>query len=155
MAEQKPATEQNPVYDYGPEKPKRDARRTADTSESDGSWGHGDQMWVGLVMIGIGLYFLLRSLNLIEGSFNWWSFFIILPGVGVIGRALLIRSQTGSLPRPAKGEVVGGIMMVLVGFIFLLELDWGDVWPVFLIVAGIAMFFGWWGGDEDEDPDEE
>ena len=34
---------------------------------------------------------------------------------------------------------MGGLAPLLVAIIFLFDLDWGRVWPPFLILGGIAM----------------
>ena len=37
-----------------------------------------------------------------------------------------------------RSSAVGGLFILAVALIFLLDLDWGDVWPIFIILAGLA-----------------
>ena len=50
--------------------------------------------------------------------------------------------RAGYLTNSIRGQISGGTMMTLVGAIFLFDLDWGKVWPVFLIVPGVFMLLG-------------
>ena len=50
-----------------------------------------------------------------------------------------------------RGSVYGGIWVVVVGVIFLLNNfgyfrgdAWGKLWPVFIIVSGLFIIFGAW-----------
>jgi hypothetical protein len=146
MSEQpEPEYKENPVYDYGPEKPKRGMGKPKDDPDAaDWPWKPKDHTAGGLILIGLGLYFLLSSLNVITGDFAWWALFIILPGVATILKAWSGYRRTGTFSKKARGKAFGGFMMVIVGSVFLFGLDWGKAWPAFLIVAGIALLFGWW-----------
>ncbi len=140
MTDQSP--EENRVYDYGPEKPKRDHQQ-----DDEGS-NIGDRLTGGFIMVGLGTVFLLQAFGIISNDFPWWSFFIIVPGIGLLFGAFVNFMQYG-LDNRVKGQAFGSIMTLLVGLIFLFELDWGKVWPLFLIVPGIAMLLGLIGDDED------
>jgi hypothetical protein len=37
-----------------------------------------------------------------------------------------------------RGTLTGGLMLLLVTIIFLFNLDWGKVWPLFLIIIGLG-----------------
>jgi hypothetical protein len=41
-----------------------------------------------------------------------------------------------------RGAVVGGLILVLLTFLFLIEFDWGRYWPVILILLGVAVIGG-------------
>jgi hypothetical protein len=93
-----------------------------------------------VIFIGLGIFFLLQQQNLIPSNFNWWAFFILVPGALMVAEAVR-RSNSGSLD---LGRLVVGIILIAVGGIFLLNLqidilpdvDWGRFWPVILIVIG-------------------
>ena len=36
-----------------------------------------------------------------------------------------------------------GLLLLAVTIIFFLELDWGKVWPVLLVIVGIGLLLGW------------
>lgn len=49
-----------------------------------------------------------------------------------------------------KGNLIGGLVLITLGAIFLADqlipqLDFGDLWPVILIVIGIALLFNAYG----------
>ena len=123
------------MMDDLPEKPKR--------GESSSVLDNTRWRIVGaLMLIGMGVVFLLQQNNLIGPDFAWWSFFIILPGLGLLLSGIMAYSQAGYLTDPARNRITGGTMSTLVGAIFLFNLDWGRVWPVFLIVPGVFMLLG-------------
>ena len=118
-----------------PEKPKR--------GESS-SFMDGPQSRIigALVLIGLGVFFLLQQSGLINMDFAWWSLFILIPGLALLASGVMSYSRAGYLTNEARGRITGGVMATLVGAIFLFDLDWGKVWPVFLIVPGLFMLFG-------------
>ncbi len=46
-------------------------------------------------------------------------------------------------------SLVWGILLIIIGFLFLLsnlgwfEFDWGDIWPLVIIIGGIMFWIGW------------
>jgi hypothetical protein len=115
--------------DY-PEKPKR--------GESNTQW----RITGAVVLIGVGLFFLLQQYGLVSTNFAWWSLFIIVPGLGILVSGIMAYRRAGYLTNSIRGQISGGTMMTLVGAIFLFHLDWGKVWPVFIIVPGVFMLLG-------------
>lgn len=94
----------------------------------------------GGVLILIGAFFLARNLtNWSLGDWNWWALFILIPAVGALANVWSIYQSKGHLPAAARGPLVFGVAMLLVAGIFLLELSWGTLWPLFLIVVGVGM----------------
>ena len=68
---------------------------------------------------------------------NWWALFILIPASGALAAAWAAW-RAGMHPAAVSGPLVGGLAMLTVAAIFLLELQWSRVWPVFLILAGIG-----------------
>lgn len=89
----------------------------------------------GVILIGMGVVFLLQNFGLVDAGDigSWWP--VILIGFGI---SSLIA------PRDA-GDPAGGAILTALGSFFLLRkldvIDWRfrDVWPVFLVLAGVAL----------------
>jgi hypothetical protein len=95
--------------------------------------------WIwGLILILIGAVFLLQNLRIIETVGNWWAVFILIPAFASFAGAWAIYQRRGRFSRAAVGPLTGGLVLLLVALIFLLDLDWGQIWPVFLIIFGIG-----------------
>ena len=95
--------------------------------------------WVGgLILILIGSAFLLQNLTGFWFE-NWWAIFIAIPGVFALMAAWRLYEGNG---RRFTGQVataaMGAVFPLLVAAIFLFHLDWGEVWPLFLIAAGVV-----------------
>lgn len=95
----------------------------------------------GLVLIGIGIIFLLNQFTGFRLD-NWWALFILIPAFGAFGNALRARQAHGRFGREGRGSLIGGLVLTFVASIFLFELDWGQVWPVFLILGGVGVLLG-------------
>lgn len=95
--------------------------------------------WIGgVVLILLGVVFLLQNFGGIRFD-NWWALFILLPAVGSFATAWNIYRRTGQLNRPARGALIGGFVLLLITATFLFNLNWGLVFPVLLIVLGVAL----------------
>ena len=97
----------------------------------------------GVILITIGVIFLFSNLT---GFYlhNWWALFILIPAVKNFGGAWSSYRRHGRLTRSARGSITGGFMITLVACAFLFDLDWGLVWPFFLIIGGVAALFNGW-----------
>lgn len=109
----------------------------------DWSWHtNRKQSWVpGVVLILIGGVFLLRNYAGFELN-NWWALFILFPAVGNFSSAIESYREEGRLKRSARGSLFWGAFFTLLSASFLLSLDFGLIWPAFLIIGGLAMLFG-------------
>ncbi len=96
--------------------------------------------WVGaVVLIGLGVIFLLQNFGLFHIG-NWWALFILLGTAGAWGSAWRIYQNNGHRITPAvTGAFIGGLFPLAVALIFLFNLNWGTIWPIFLIIAGVAV----------------
>lgn len=98
--------------------------------------------WIGgLVLIILGVVFLFQNITGI-GFGNWWALFILIPALWAFWRAWGLYQEEGKVTRRVANMVYGGLFPFLVAVLFLFNLDWGRLWPVFLIVAGIGVYFG-------------
>lgn len=89
----------------------------------------------GVILIGLGTIFMLDNLGYVD-AFRIWEYWpVVMIGFGL---ASLIA------PKDA-GDPAAGAVMTAVGTFFLLRkldvIDWRfrDVWPLFLVLAGVAL----------------
>lgn len=94
------------------------------------------QLWFALTLIAIGAIFLLRNYAGLEIG-NWWALFILIPAGGAFAAAWSAW-RASMHPAAVTGPLVGGLVMLTVAAIFLLDLQWSRIWPVFLILFGIG-----------------
>ena len=93
--------------------------------------------WIGgVTLILLGGIFLLQQNGLIAFD-NWWALFVMIPAVILFGAAWS-RYRAGGWGGPVIGPLVGAIAVATVAVLLLFDLDWGRLWPVFLIIAGVA-----------------
>lgn len=98
--------------------------------------------WLGgLIIIVIGVAFLLRNFGWVEWPLfeNWWAIFILIPALASLGNAWRSYQVQGHLTGEVIGSLIGGCTLLLVALVFLLQLNWGAIWPVFLILAGLGI----------------
>lgn len=89
----------------------------------------------GLILIGLGTIFLLDNLGMYDANRlrDYWP--VLLIGLGLPG--LIAPKDAGDAP--------WGIVLLAAGVFFLLRnldvIDWsfGDVWPLFLVLAGLTL----------------
>ncbi len=113
-----------------------------DAAEKD---DHGGAWVPGLILIGIGVYFLLTNFTDFE-LHNWWALFILIPAFGSLGKFMSDYRRAGRIGGDARGALISGLILLFVAAIFLFGLNWGTVWPVFIIIAGLgALLSGLFG----------
>jgi hypothetical protein len=108
--------------------------------ESGHGW-HGGQTWLpGIVLIMIGTVFLLRNVAGFDLD-NWWALFILFPALSNLSSAYS-HYRSGGFTREARSHLFWGFFMILLATSFLLELDFGLLWPAFLILGGLGILLG-------------
>ena len=99
----------------------------------------GDNRWLGgVVLIGVGLFFLLGNVFSVSLTGNWWAVFILIPSFYSLQQAWYAYKHDGYLSNKAHSNLIGGLLIGAVAFIFLFGLSFGDWWPLFLIIVGIG-----------------
>ncbi len=102
-------------------------------------------MIAAIALIIIGAVFLFRNLDIIHFGRNWWALFMLIPIAYSLSSAWRRRQENaGKFPPEARGALIGAATLTVVMTIFLFGLNWGAMWPVFLIIGGVAMIFGAW-----------
>jgi hypothetical protein len=105
------------------------------------------------VPIAVGLMFLLVGallsfLTLVPLT-NWWSLFILFPGLILLGSGVILARALGGRNVVALWIAGVGLVVITVAAMFLLGADWGMWWPLMLIVPGAALgllgtaYVGW------------
>ena len=97
----------------------------------------------GLVLIAIGLIFLISNVTNWHLD-NWWALFIMIPALTNFCKAWRSYQRHGRFTRSARGSLTGGLILTLVSSAFLFDLDWGLIWPLFLIIGGLSALMGGW-----------
>ena len=102
---------------------------------------------VGTIVIIIGVIFLGKNAGWFGtdwGFHNWWALFILIPTFGSFAGAWRAHNSNGNrLGGDVARTFMTGLLLLAVTIIFLLELDWGKVWPVLLVIVGIGLLLGW------------
>jgi hypothetical protein len=105
-------------------------------------WGTGGQWIVGLVLVIVGVVLLLQTYGNVSLQ-NWWALFILIPAFSSLATGYHQYRLAGRLNRGAAGSLAGGVILLLLTAVFLFNLDFGKIWPLFLILAGLGILLGW------------
>jgi|SRR5437868_5443398 len=93
----------------------------------------------GIVLILLGGIFLAQN-YLGTALRNWWALFILIPALSTLLTAYALWRD--GHPDWATGPFIAGFGLLILTAVFLLDLPIGQLWPVFLIVAGLALLVG-------------
>ena len=107
------------------------------THQRGGNWGSG------LALIAIGGIFLIANTTNFH-LHNWWALFILLPAFSNFSSAINNYRANGRFTRSGRGSITGGLILTLIASVFLFSLDWGMIWPIFLIIFGVSALVGGW-----------
>lgn len=115
----------------------------------------GSSIWGAAVLILVGVFFLLQQFGTFSFR-NWWALFILIPVAGSIGTAYGMWRRSERFSYAIWSTLWGGIIPLAVALMFLLELDWGTFWPVFVILPSVSVFtsgmFRWRTGEQEAPP---
>lgn len=110
------------------------------TNEPADSSSHRWRVFPAIAIIAIGVLFLANNLGynlafLDRG--NWWALIILLAAFAPLVRAYEVYRARGRIDVEASHSLLSAAGIVLVGVLFLFELDWGTWWPLFVILGGL------------------
>jgi hypothetical protein len=96
--------------------------------------------WIaGGVLILIGIVFIVRNVTGLSFD-NWWALFILIPALGSLATAWQMFERNGQrFTAASRGPLIGGIVLLAVTAVFLFNIDWGKVWPLFIILVGLGI----------------
>ncbi len=100
--------------------------------------GHHYGWFGGAVLILLGVIFLLQNLGYSILA-NWWALFILFPAYWSYVAAWNIYQANGRLTRASASSLTVGILLTILTFIFLLNLAFGALWPILLILGGLFL----------------
>ena len=107
-----------------------------------------DSNWIiGGVMVLLGVLFLIGNYTSFELQ-NWWALFILIPALGSLGSAWNAYRADGHLSQRVRSSLTWGMVVLAVALVFLLDLDWGIIWPVFLIIIGLGSLLAFFARPE-------
>ena len=95
-----------------------------------------------MLLIVIGGLYLLQDGGYLPTFTNWWALFLLLPVVGVLSAAIgAYRQNGGHWTSEVIGLFLGSLLFFGITAVFLFELDYSWLLPVFLIAAGLLLLF--------------
>jgi hypothetical protein len=99
----------------------------------------------GIILVLLGGIFLAQS-YFGASLRNWWALFILIPAVSTLTTAYALWRDGHA--DWATGPFIAGLGFLVLTAMFLLDLPIGQLWPLFLIVAGVGLLFsrGRWSG---------
>lgn len=99
-------------------------------------WVWSGQLAFGLTLIAVGVLLLLGNYAGWQID-NWWALVFLIPAVGSLWGAYWLWRTTG-LGYAVAGPLTTGLVFLTIAAIFLLNLEWTKIWPVFLLIAGFG-----------------
>ncbi len=103
---------------------------------------HDTPPWIlGGVLIIIGVALLLSNVTGLHMN-NWWALFILIPAFASLANAWRLYQAQGSATEAVMGPLVGGVILLFVFAMFFFNFNWGQWWPVLLILAGAGALAG-------------
>jgi ribosomal protein L40E len=92
----------------------------------------------GLILVWLGISLYLTQTRYTDWT-TWWPYFIIGIGVILIAQAV-IRYASSQYKAPAMGFLIGGAVLLVVGFAGVVGME--NWWPFILIAIGVVVIFG-------------
>lgn len=98
------------------------------------------RLFPAVAIIAIGVLFLAGNLGyplwFLERG-NWWAVIILLAALAPLTRAYERYRACGRVDAESAHALLAAAGIVLVGTLFLFNLDWGTWWPLFIILGGL------------------
>jgi hypothetical protein len=92
----------------------------------------------GIAVTLVGVVLLLSTSGTLKLG-HWWALLILIPAVGSFVEAFLRFQHAGNrFTRQAAAGLSGGLFLAAVAVMFLLGLDWGRYWGIFIVLAGLS-----------------
>lgn len=108
-------------------------------AEKRNSIERGSSLIMAVVLIAVGGLLLLNNVTGVRFD-DWWVLFILIPLGGIAAKAWTEYQTTG---RVGASPIIGGGFMLVFMASFIFDLDWGELWPIGLIIGGLAALLSW------------
>jgi drug/metabolite transporter (DMT)-like permease len=115
--------------------------------ESRRGFRSGGSVIPALLVIAVGAIFLLDNLGIHMAFFhrqNWWAWLILFGAIAPLSAAVQRYRTLGTVDGAVLHSLLNAAAVVTVALIFLLQLSWGQWWPVFVIYGGLCMLARNW-----------
>ena len=104
---------------------------------------YNSRIGVAIGFIAVGAIILLHNLHLFHFGYHYWAWFLLIPISVLVGDILnRKRMNDGKYPHDVTGQIIGVFAMSSVLAIFVFDLSFHSIWPVFIILAGVAVLLG-------------
>jgi hypothetical protein len=94
----------------------------------------------GVSLVLLGVVFTAVNLLGIGRLENWWSGFILLPGILFLGLGRTMWSGNGRVAFLPRFNTGLGLILVTVALMFLFGLNWEVWWPMMIVMPGVAAW---------------
>jgi amino acid transporter len=108
-------------------------------------YGMWSSLVIGLLVVAVGVVFLMDNFGMrlpFYRPHNWWALFILVAAVPMLLQAADQYRRSGNLDRRVLCLLLSAGGPILVATMFLLDLDWGQWWPLFIIYGGLWVMVG-------------
>jgi hypothetical protein len=128
------------IYDYSLPDPPEDKRRKSKSKRTSvGIDLHDRRVARGLLLISLGMVFLLTEFGVLT-NLRWWALILVIPATVNLYKFWTRDSHDGGQIFICGGRSPYKSLFILsLGLIFLFNLNFGTVWPIFLILPGLWM----------------
>ena len=111
------------------------------TQDSQQVHEHHDGRRIGaVVLIVVGAIFLLRNFEFLNLGRHWWALFFLIPISALVTTLQRQRkAHGGALPPESRGSIIGVVTLTTLMCIFLFGVNWGTIWPIFIIIGGLSL----------------
>ena len=116
------------------------------STDAQRSRSDGDN-WPGIPLVGVGIVivgavFLARNFGWdFPLPDRWWAIFILIPAAAALVSAARYFRVDGRFSSRAIGSATAGVLMLATALILFLDLDWGQVWPIMVIIVGLGILW--------------
>jgi phosphatidylserine synthase len=118
------------------------------TNSTDAQRNRSDgDNWPGIPLVGLGIVivgavFLARNFGWdFPLPDRWWAIFILIPAAAALVSAARYFRVDGRVSSRAIGSATAGVLMLATALILFLDLDWGQVWPIMVIIVGLGILW--------------
>jgi small-conductance mechanosensitive channel len=122
----------------------REKRRAERWARREARWqrhaGRHTGWFAGALLIALGVILLLDQLR-IPFVANGWAVFLLIPAFWAYIAAWDSYQDAYRLTRRVVGAMTVGILLTVLTIVFLLNMAVGSLWPILLIVGGLALLF--------------